>query len=209
MSTHQGALDSPSLKADGGSPPFALEDPFRRFVSQLARYWWVELATGVLWVVIAAAILKFDHASVVTVGVLTGVMFLLFAAQDFVLATLDPSSTRWLWGLFGVLMTAAGVVALVNPVSTFADFAEILGFVFMLIGVMWVVRAFYERVINDLWWLTLTSGILMMIMAFWVSGQFFLTRAYTLLVFAGIWALMTGITDMVRAFQLRRLASDV
>jgi len=49
----------------------------------------------------------------------------------------------------------------------------------------------------------------MMVMAFWVSGQFFLTRAYTLLVFAGIWALMAGITAIVRAFQLRRVGSDV
>ena len=209
MATNQGAVQSLGLEAGAGAPPIGLTDPFRRFASQLARYWWVELTIGVLWVVIAAVVLKFDDASVATVGVLTGLMFLLFAAEDFVLATLDPSGTRWLWGLFGVLMTAAGVVALVNPVSTFADFAEILGFVFLFVGVMWVVRAFYERVINDLWWLTLTSGILMMVMAFWVSGQFFLTRAYTLLVFAGIWALMTGITDMVRAFQLRRLAADV
>jgi len=208
MSTHQGALGSFSRKADGSAPSNALEEPFQRFASQLARYWWAELAIGVLWVVIAAVVLKFDHASVTTVGVLTGLMFLLFAAEEFALAALDSSGTRWLWGLFGVLMTAAGVVALINPVNTFVDFAEILGFVFMLIGVMWLVRAFYERVINDLWWLTMTSGILMMIMAFWVSGQFFLTKAYTLLVFAGIWALITGITDIVRAFQLRRLAAD-
>jgi len=209
MSTHQGALDSIGLKADPSSPPLALEDPFRRLISQVARYWRVELAGGLLWLVIAAVVLKFDHASVVTVGVLTGLMFLLLAAENFVIATLDPSGTRWLWGLFGALMTVAGVVALIEPVATFYDFAEILGFVFMLIGVMWMVRAFYERVINDLWWLTLTSGILMTVMAFWVSGQFFLTRAYTLLVFAGIWALMAGITHIVRAFQLRRVASHV
>ena len=209
MSTHQGAVDSIGVKADRSSPAPALEDPFRRFISQVAEYWWVELAVGVLWLVIAAAVLKFDNASVVTVGVLTGLMFLLFGAEEFVRATLDPTGARWLWGLFGVLMTVAGVVALVEPVNTFVGFAEILGFVFLIIGVMWMVRAFYERVINDLWWLTLTSGILMMVMAFWVSGQFFLTRAYTLLVFAGIWALMAGITDIVRAFQLRRVASDV
>jgi uncharacterized membrane protein HdeD (DUF308 family) len=197
------------LKADRGSAPLALEDPVRRLVSQVARYWWVELAVGVMWVVIAVAVLKFDQASVATVGVLTGLMFLLLAAEDFVLATLDPSGTRWLWALFGGLMAVAGVVALIEPVATFYDFAEILGFVFMLIGVMWMVRAFYERVINELWWLNLTSGILMMVMAFWVSGQFFLTRAYTLLVFAGIWALMAGITDIVRALQLRRVTSDV
>jgi uncharacterized membrane protein HdeD (DUF308 family) len=209
MSSQQGALDSLNLKADHGSPPIALADPFRRFAAHVARYWWIELAVGVLWVVIAAVVLKFDNASVVTVGVLTGLMFLLFAAEDFVRAALDPSGARYLWALFGGLMTSAGVLALIEPVNTFADFADILGFVFTLIGLKWLVRAFYERVVNDLWWLTLTSGVLMMIMAFWVSGQFFLTRAYTLLVFAGIWALMAGITDIVRAFQLRRVASDV
>jgi len=175
-------------------------------LAPLAQYWWVQLILGTAWLVIAVVVLKFNHASVVTVGVLTGLMFLLFAAEEFALAAVDRS-TGWLWAIFGVLMTAAGIVALIEPVKTFVDFAEILGFVFMLIGLMWIVRSFYERVFNDLWWLTLTSGILMTVLAFWVSGQFFLERAYTLLVFAGIWALMVGITDIVRAFQIRRLGS--
>jgi uncharacterized membrane protein HdeD (DUF308 family) len=41
-----------------------------------------------------------------------------------------------------------------------------------------------------------------------VSGEFFLDRAVTLLVFAGVWALMKGITDIVRAFQMRELGSS-
>lgn len=208
MSTYQGTFGPAAVTGNRKSSPSALGNPFRALISKIARYWWVELTAGVLWVVIAAVVLKFDHASVVTVGILTGLMFLLYAAQDLALAMLDPSGARWLWGLFGVLMAGAGVVALIQPVQTFVGFAEILGFVFMLVGVMWIVRAFYERVVSELWWLTLTSGILMTVMAFWVSGQFFLQRAYTLLVFAGIWALMTGITDIVRAFQLRRLASE-
>jgi uncharacterized membrane protein HdeD (DUF308 family) len=53
---------------------------------QLARYWWVELLLGVFWVVVAIVVLKFNHASVVTVGVLTGIMFLVFAAEEFLLA---------------------------------------------------------------------------------------------------------------------------
>jgi uncharacterized membrane protein HdeD (DUF308 family) len=182
------------------------DDPFRAFLSEIASYWWVGLLVGVLWLVIAVVILKFNHASVVTVGVLTGLMFLLFAAEQFALAALDRS-TRWLWAISGVLMTAAGIVALVHPVDTFAGLADILGFVFLLVGILWMVQAFMERVINPLWWLTLISGILMVGLAFWVSGQFFLTRAATLLVFAGIWAATKGVTDIVRAFQLRRLAS--
>lgn len=42
-------------------------------------------------------------------------------------------------------------------------------------------------------------------MAFWVSGQFSLTRAATLLVFAGIWVMMKGVTDIVRAFRIREV----
>lgn len=43
----------------------------------------------------------------------------------------------------------------------------------------------------------------MLVLAFWTSGQFFIEKAYMLLVFAGIWALMHGFTDIVRAFQFR------
>ena len=179
----------------------------RPFLSQIARYWWVELLLGALWIVIAVVVLKFNHASVVTVGVLTGIMFLLFAAEEFALAVVDRGA-RWVWALFGVLLTAAGIVALIHPRNTFAGFADILGFVFLLIGVLWMVQAFTERPINPLWWLGLISGILMIVMAFWVSGEFFLQRAFTLLVFAGIWAMMKGITDIVRAFQIRQLASS-
>jgi uncharacterized membrane protein HdeD (DUF308 family) len=179
----------------------------RPFLAQIARYWWVELLLGVLWVVIAVVVLKFNHASVVTVGLLTGIMFLLFAAEEFALAVLDRSA-RWLWALFGVLLTAAGIVALIHPRHTFAGFADILGFVFLMIGILWMVQAFAERTFNGLWWLGLVSGILMVVLAFWVSGEFFLDRAFTLLLFAGVWALMKGITDIIRAFQIRELASS-
>src|SRR5271166_2866717 len=57
-------------------------------MAKFARYWWVELLLGVLWLVIAAVVLKFNHASVATVGVLIGIMFLVFAAEEFALAVL-------------------------------------------------------------------------------------------------------------------------
>ena len=44
---------------------------------------------GVFWVVISLVVLKFNQASVTTVGILTGLMFLLFAAQESVLAAVD------------------------------------------------------------------------------------------------------------------------
>jgi uncharacterized membrane protein HdeD (DUF308 family) len=177
---------------------------FAPVLERIASYWWVELLIGILWVVISLVILKFNHASVTTVGILTGIMFLVFAAEDFLLAYLDRSA-RWLWAIFGVLLAAGGIVALIHPSATFAGFADILGFVFLLIGVMWMVQAFAERAINSLWWMTLISGILMTVIAFWVSDKLFIERAYTLLIFAGIWAMMNGVIAIIRAFQIREV----
>ncbi len=174
----------------------------------LARFWWVELLLGIAWLVVAVFVLKFNHASIVTVGIITGILFLAFAAEEFLLAVVEEGSMRWLWAFFGVLLTAGGIVSLVNPQETFAGFAEILGFVFLVIGVIWAVQAFTERAFNSLWWMGLISAILMIVLAFWVSAEFLVERAYTLLVFAGIWALLKGVTDIVRAFQLRDLETS-
>jgi uncharacterized membrane protein HdeD (DUF308 family) len=208
------ADDRGQTAPDLSGPPIAETPPDPSFgvapmLERVASYWWVELLLlGLFWMVIAIAVLKFDQASVTTIGILTGLMFLVFAAEEFVLAAVDRH-TRWLWAIFGVLLTASGIVALIHPTSTFAGFADILGFVFLLIGVMWMVQAFAERPINSLWWLTLISGIMMIVLAFWVSGQFFVVRAYTLLIFAGIWAMTTGIIDIVRAFQIRELGRQL
>jgi uncharacterized membrane protein HdeD (DUF308 family) len=188
--------------------PLPVSDPLiRDAVGRVAKFWWVELIIGAFWVVISLVILKFNHASVTTVGILIGIMFLLASAQEFMLAVLDHRWWRWLWALFAVLLFAGGILAFIHPHNTFAALADILGFVFLMIGAFWIAQAFADRLVHDLWWLNLTAGILMVILAFWTSGQFFLTRAYTLLVFAGIWALMHGITDIIRAFQIRRYAS--
>ena len=43
----------------------------------------------------------------------------------------------------------------------------------------------------------------------WVGQQGYAQKAITLLTFAGIWAIMQGVTDLVRAFQLKRVGSLV
>jgi uncharacterized membrane protein HdeD (DUF308 family) len=170
----------------------------------VGRLWWLWLITGIAWILIALVILQFDGASVTTVGVLIGIMFLLSGLQQFVIAAVVPTF-RWLWAIFGILFVIAGIIAFISPENTFAAIADILGFLFLLVGVFWVIQAFVGREVNDLWWLGLIAGILMIILAFWTGGQFFITKAYVLLVFAGIWALLQGVTDVVRAFQIRKL----
>jgi uncharacterized membrane protein HdeD (DUF308 family) len=108
-----------------------------------------------------------------------------------------------------VLFLVSGVICFISPEGTFVALADTLGFLFLLVGVWWMFRAFLERPLNPLWWLGLISGILMTFLAFWTAGQFFIEKAYILLVFAGIWALMEGVTDITRAFAVRRLREEL
>jgi uncharacterized membrane protein HdeD (DUF308 family) len=175
----------------------------REMERDLARFWWLWLVTGIAWTVASLVILQFDHASITTIGIIIGCMFVFAGAQQLVLAFV-ADSLRWLWAIFGGLFLICGVVCFVRPENTFAGMADILGFLFLTVGVWWTMSAFLQRDANPVWWLSLISGILMIMLAFWTSGQFFIQKAYTLLVFAGIWALMHGVTDIVRAFQVRR-----
>ena len=181
----------------------AKDEPFQAVGREISRYWWLFVVAGILWVFIGVTILQFDQASITTVGVLIGIMFLISASQQFAVAMIAPR-LKWLWAIFGVLFAAAGVITLIEPEATFAGVADMLGFLFLLVGVWWTMQAFVERELNELWWLGLISGILMIILAIWTAGQFFIEKGYVLLVFAGIWALMHGFTDIVRGFQLRR-----
>jgi uncharacterized membrane protein HdeD (DUF308 family) len=172
---------------------------------QLADYWWVLLVAGLAWLAVSLVILQFDHASVTTVGILVGLMFVGLGIENMALATLDVPMS-WAWALFGGVFLISAVGCFADPTNTFAGLAEMLGFLFLIVGAWWMVRAFLERAHQSvLVGLGLISGILMTTLAFLSSGQFFTQKAYVLLVFAGIWALMQGVTSIVRAFAIRAL----
>jgi uncharacterized membrane protein HdeD (DUF308 family) len=180
----------------------------RELGQRVLDLWWLELVAGIAWIVASLVILQFNSASITTIGLIVGAMFIVAGIEQLMLASV-ADSLRWLWVLFGVLFLVAGVISFFNPADTFHGLADVLGFLFLVIGTWWTMRAFLVKDVEPTWWLGLVAGILMIVMAFWTSGQFQIQKAYTLLVFAGIWALMQGITDIFRAFAMRSVRDAV
>ena len=182
---------------DGGTDAVALTLDFQ-------RRWWLWLLIGCAWMFASLVILQFEEASVRTVGVIVGCMFVTLGAQNLVQAVYG-TGYWWLYTAFGIMFVACGLACFLQPAATFAGVADMLGFLFMLVGIWWTVEALLLRADFPLWWMKLVAGVAMNLLAFWTAGQFFIDKAYLLLVFAGIWALMHGVTDFVRAFGVRRV----
>ncbi len=53
---------------------------------QLPGPWWMLLLTGLVWLVIAAIVLRFTTASAATIGILLGVVFLGAMLSEFLIA---------------------------------------------------------------------------------------------------------------------------
>jgi uncharacterized membrane protein HdeD (DUF308 family) len=168
----------------------------------ISSYWWVLLLTGLFWLLVSLVVLRFDERSITTVGVIIGIVFVLGAANEFLITTLT-ASWRWLHILVGVLFALGAIWAFTQPEESFWALASVLGFLFVFKGTLDIVVSTASKPVNDLWWLGLVVGILEVLLGFWASQQFYPARAALLLLWVGFGALFRGINEIVLAFRLR------
>jgi len=175
-----------------------------RVTEAAARYWWLFLVTGVIWLTISLIVFRFDTGSATTIGILTGVVLLVIGVLDLASAPLLEGVWRWVSGILGAIFLVAGFAALVYPDKTFLAVASILAWVLLFKGIYDIVISLATRDI-ELWWLRLIVGILEIALAFWAAQG--LGRSAALLVaIVGVLALFRGVTDIFMAFQLRDIA---
>jgi uncharacterized membrane protein HdeD (DUF308 family) len=178
-----------------------------------ARYWWVVLLSGVAWLLIAWVVLRMDVRSLATVGVLIGVVLLVSALNEAALAQAVTGGWKVLhYGITAAFVLAA-VWAFVRPINTFFALASVLGLILILEGAFEIARAIASREQSPFWWIGLLSGLLLLLLAFWVSSsdrEFNLgKRAALILFWVGFMALFRGISQIGLAFGVRRLGRDL
>jgi uncharacterized membrane protein HdeD (DUF308 family) len=173
----------------------------------VGRWWWVLLVTGILWVIIGLFVLGADFDSAVLIGYMVGFWLFFAAAAEFIAASV-AIGWRWLHVVVGVLFVIGGVAALLAPFHTFTILAA-------LIGVFLVVKGTFDFVIGlamrhevDLWWVTMTGGIIEILLGIWAMG--YPGRSAALLIlWVGIGAIVRGVIEIATAFHVRRFPEAV
>ena len=179
----------------------------RMIVREGARYWWVFLLTGIAWLLIAWLVLRMDITSIAAVGVLLGVVFLVASVNEVGLGSLMSGGWKILHYVMALIFFIGGLWSLVRPVDTFFALASVLGLILIFYGAFEIARAFSSRDVYPYWWIGLVTGILLLLLAFWVSGSdrvyALAQRTYLILFWVGFFALFKGITQIVTAFGIR------
>ena len=102
----------------------ALRSRTRAALWRLAGPWWMFLLTGIAWLIASVLILRITTASVTTVGVLMGVLFLVAMLNEWFIAAVSPT-WRWAHIVLGVLF-AVGAGWAFAPYNAFWALALIL-----------------------------------------------------------------------------------
>jgi uncharacterized membrane protein HdeD (DUF308 family) len=182
-------------------------------VRERSNYWWVILLVGIGWLVIAWLVLRADITSLATVGFLLGGLFLAAGVNELGVGSMVGGGWKVVHYIIAVIFLLGGLWAFIRPINTFFALVSVLGLVLFLQGAFEIVRGISSRGENPYWWLGLVSGVLLVLLAFWVSAsdRVFQLQARTVLIlfWVGLWALFRGITSIILAFGIRHAGRSV
>jgi uncharacterized membrane protein HdeD (DUF308 family) len=176
----------------------------REVVATAADSWWLFLLTGIGWLVFALLVFQWDFTTVYAISFLFGVVALFAGVNEFFQIAVSTPGWKIVRGILGVLFILAGIWALVHPHNAFATIAGLIGFFFLFKGIFDLTVAFATKAQFELWWVQLVVGIIEILLAFWVAGNF-REQTILLVVYVGIIGLSRGITDLILAFKLKGL----
>ena len=176
----------------------------REVLEDTADRWWIFLITGIAWLVFALVVFQWDYTSVSAISYLFGVVAIVAGVNELFAISISTRGWKWAHALLGVLFIAVGIWALFHPYDTFKTLAALVGVFLLIKGIFDITVAFVTKEEFELWWMQLVIGLIEIMLAFWVAGNF-REKAILLVVYVGIIALARGISEIFVAFKLKGL----
>src|SRR4029453_10473688 len=119
----------------------------RLIVREGARYWWVFLVSGILWLLLAWLVLRMNQTSIAAVGVLLGVVFLLAGINEVGAATLASGGWKVWHYILAVIFFLGALYGFVRPVNTFFALASVLGLILVFYGAFEIIQGVASRAV--------------------------------------------------------------
>jgi len=168
---------------------------------QVARDWWLFLLAGITSLVFGALILSIDWG-VDSLAAFVGALFIIQGVAWAITRPLDGGtrSTNLIAGGLGI---AAGIALLVWPDRGLYTLAVFVGIWVVLSGVLHIVGAIVNRHAPH-WWLVLILGLIEVPIGIWAMRRPGLTLA-VIITLTGVWAIVTGIWQILIALEVRSL----
>jgi uncharacterized membrane protein HdeD (DUF308 family) len=174
--------------------------------TRMQKLWAWYLVGGILSVIFGFFVISYKNVSVNALIYFASAYFIA-VGLFMVIGSLGMLKQRWLLALMGVLWIGAGIVGFVWPHITIYVIAILIGWSFLVFGVVDIVHALERRHQIAHWWVQLIRGVASVVIAFLVirhpGGT--LTGIVILL---GIWAILFGVIEIVGAFSARHATRD-
>jgi uncharacterized membrane protein HdeD (DUF308 family) len=185
------------------APGMSADD--REAAGSEAGLWWILLVTGSLWIVFALLVFQFDATSVRAISLVIGIVCMAAAVTELFTIGAVHGGRRLARLLLAAAFAVIGVLAFIHPENSFSALATIFAFYLLLRGIFDLVGALAARG-TELWWTGLISGPIQILLAFWAAGNFG-HKSALLIVWVGASALIQGVVQILRAFELRPSSS--
>jgi uncharacterized membrane protein HdeD (DUF308 family) len=176
----------------------------REVLEEAADRWWLFLISGIAWLVFALLVFQWDYTTVYAISILFGIVAIVAGVNEFFAISVSTTGWKWVHAILGILFVLVGIYALWNPYDTFSTLSALVGIFLLFKGIFDITVAFVTKDEFELWWLQLVLGLVEIVLAFWVAGNF-RKEAILLVIYVGVIALMRGISEIFVGFKLKGL----
>lgn len=182
-------------------------DSDNRVVAMLAGLAWQSLAvTGMASILLGVIVLAWPGPTLFVVGILFGIYLLVSGTLHIVGAFGDhvPGHLRAIHLVIGALSILLGLICFRRPAESILLLALWIGVIWIMHGIGQTVTAASAPAFDGRGWLIAAGVIMAVAGVVVVSSPITSISALTLL--AGIWLVVIGVSELVEAVRLRRVA---
>jgi uncharacterized membrane protein HdeD (DUF308 family) len=128
--------------------------------------------------------------------------------EDFMhsnIASMSVMFRRNWWALLlrGLAAIVFGVLTWLQPAASAAALVLVFGIYVLVDGVLAIISSFQSRQESRHWWVVLIWGLISAVVGLLMLFQPAVT-ALVMTIYIGVWALMTGVMEIVAAMRLRK-----